>query len=116
MKTLHLLAAVSLCIAASLTSRAESPELVAHAKNSLTDGKSTSLIEQIDAPNVQTATISKYTPTEDPYICRKEARLGTRIVRLVCRSRAEMAAETEAAEKLLRKRNSWNDSGPKNPG
>ena len=116
MKTLYLLAGISLGIATPLTSIAESEAFAAHAENSMTNENPPALLEQIDAPSVRKTPISRSVPAQYEPICRKEARLGTRIVKLVCRSRAEIAAESEAAQKRLRKQAARSDSGAKGRG
>ena len=100
----------------SLTSGAESPEFAADTEDSLTDEKELaadtedsltdenlpSVLEQIDAPKVQKVPISLYIPTQNEVICRKEAGSGTRLLKLVCRSKAQIEAESAESQRLLR--------------
>ncbi len=102
MKILYLLSAISLGITVSLTSGAESPELAADTEDSLTDENLPSVLEQIDAPKVQKVPISLYIPTQNEVICRKEAGSGTRLLKLVCRSKAQIEAESAESQRLLR--------------
>jgi hypothetical protein len=103
MKTLYLLSAISFGIAASLTCRAESPELTADTEDSLTDENLPAVLEQIDPPNVPKEPISLYIPTQNEIICRKEARIGTRLLKMVCRSKAGIATNSAEAQRWLRK-------------
>lgn len=101
MKTLILLSAISLGIAVSLTSRAESPELAADTEDSLTDENLPSLLEQIDAPKVRKEHVSLSNPSQNEVICRKEARIGTRLLKRVCRSKEQIKAESAEAQRFL---------------
>ncbi len=111
MKTLYLMAATFLGIAACVTSgpelpkSLESPELAksaANARSSVTNSSSTEVVGQLEVAKVPEVPITAYMPTEDAVICRKERRIGSNIPRRVCRTRAEIEATSAASQEILR--------------
>ena len=107
-----LLIAMMLGIAACASSGSDAPapetmSSSAGADAMATDGSDSGpggSIDDIDAPNAeQTASVSDYDPNE--VICRREKETGSRFVRKVCRTRAEMEqmeAEAQEATRMMR--------------
>ena len=87
MKTLFLVAAAWLGIAACVTSGPESPEPAAGTNKPVTNGNSTKAAGQLEVGELPKVSDSVSIPTQALVICRKERPTGSYISKPVCRTR-----------------------------
>ena len=101
MKTLYLVAATFLGVAACVTSGPESPVPAANAGDSVTNSNSTAAAGQLEVADVPEVPISVYIPTQDELICRIERSTGLHTPKRVCRTRAEINEARVAAQNMF---------------